>query len=616
MQAVVFGDCAGWLHPATGLHGVVLCNAFGYDELCTHRAWLQLAEQLAAQRIPTLRFDYPGTGNSLGIEEDPGRIDAWIDSIAAAVDYLRAACGVERVSLCGFRLGGTLAALAAQLLSDIDGLVLLAPVLSGKKYLRELHAHRQRWLSARTEIGLLAVPDGARMAEAFGFGLHGDDVDRLSAIDLRTDTTAPARRVLLLDANDRSGGDALGAHYRSHGVALTRDAFVELDQFLVEARFSKLPVHAFATVSTWLAGSADADDNAKSPDRSDRGAPLDVLRAPQPHAIRVAPRLTGTHFVEQPVSFGACFGVYCRPSGSLANAPAVLIPNTAANHNIGDGRCFVLFARRLAALGIASLRMDLSGLGDSAPAERIVTLDSLHSPDACADVMAGADWLIAQGHATIVTFGICSGAFVGLHACAAHPQVVGTFGVNLQKFVWEGEDRMQKDSAVASLRTLRQSALSADKWKRALHDKTSLARKARGLSGRATRHLERRVADLMDATVGWSFSPNGARRLLERLHEKGAEVRLLYGEFDRGIDELKLQFGATLRGVRRFPHLRVAMLPILDHSLFTRAAREAAMSDAQQWLLERFCNGSLPATAAQAAHARYATMAPAPTADP
>ncbi|MEX4005605.1 hypothetical protein AB4Y38_43435, partial [Paraburkholderia sp. EG285A] len=25
--------------------GVVLCNAFGYDELCTHRAWLQLAEK-------------------------------------------------------------------------------------------------------------------------------------------------------------------------------------------------------------------------------------------------------------------------------------------------------------------------------------------------------------------------------------------------------------------------------------------------------------------------------------------------------------------------------------------------------------------------------------------
>ena len=589
----------------------MLCNAFGYDELCTHRAWLQLAERLAARQLPTLRFDYPGTGNSLGTEEDPGRIDAWIDSIAAAVDYLRAASGVQQVTLGGFRLGATLAALAAQRLAHIDGLVLLAPVLSGKKYLRELHVHRQRWLSAHTEISVAPAPDHARTAGAFGFALHGDDVERLAAIDLRTDTTAPARRVLLLDANDRAGGDALAAHYRAHGVAVERDAFGELDHFLVEARFSKMPVQAFATMSAWLANRTDADDAVNA---GRRDADVALLPQPVPHATTDVPTLAGAQFVEQPVSFGACFGVYCRPQRPFGNAPAVLIPNTAANHNIGDGRCFVLFARRLAALGIASLRMDLGGLGDSAPAERIVTLDSLHSPHACADVMSGADWLVAHGHATVVTFGICSGAFVGLHACAAHPHIVGSFGVNLQKFVWEGEARMHRDSTVASTRMLRRAALSANKWKRVLSGKAALARTARGLSGRATRHLERRFADLLDAAVGWSFSPNGARRLLERLRDKGVDVRLLYGEFDHGIDELKLQFGTGLRGLRRFPNVRVAMLPILDHSLFTRAAREAAMSDAQQWLLERFCTPPDPAV--RAAHARLAAMAPAPTADP
>jgi hypothetical protein len=55
------------------------------------------------------------------------------------------------------------------------------------------------------------------------------------------------------------------------------------------------------------------------------------------------------------------------------------------------------------------------------------------------------------------------------------------------------------------------------------------------------------------------------------------------------------------------------MLPILDHSLFTRAAREAAMSDAQQWLLERFC--SLSDDTALTAYVYHAAMTPAPTAD-
>ncbi|SIT49462.1 conserved hypothetical protein [Paraburkholderia ribeironis] len=609
MQAVVFGDCAGWLHPAPGQHGVVLCNAFGYDELCTHRAWLQLAERLAAQQMPTLRFDYPGTGNSLDVEEDPGRVDAWIGSIADALGYLRAVSGVQRVSLCGFRLGAMLAALAAERLSGIDGLVLLAPVLSGKKYLRELHAHHQRWLSARTDISMFTAPDSMRTVGALGFGLHGDDIDRLAAIDLRNDTTAPARRVLLLEASDRNSGNALSARYEAHGAAVKRAPFDELDHFLVEARFSKLPARAFATVSAWLAGDVDGNGNIEASPAS-----LRILNQPASRAILVAPTLAGANFVEQPVSVGACFAVYCRPRDALENAPAVLIPNTAANHNIGDGRCFVLFARRLAALGIASLRMDLAGLGDSAPEERTITLESLHSQEACADVIAGASWLVAQGHPAVVTFGICSGAFVGLHACAAHPQIVGAFGVNLQQFVWQGEERVRSNSAIASNRTLRHAALSTDKWKRIWSDKASLAGKARGLLARATRRFERRVADMMDATIGWSFSPNNARRFLELLHEKGAEVRLLYGEFDHGIDELKLHFGANLSGLRGFPHVRVAMLPIHDHSLFTRAAREAAMSDAQQWLLERFCRP--PGTSSDAPYSPHATMAPAPTADP
>ncbi|HTH62535.1 MAG TPA: alpha/beta fold hydrolase [Paraburkholderia sp.] len=602
MQAIAFDDCAGWLHPAAGLHGVVLCNGFGYDDVCTHRAWLLLAEKLAAQQMPTLRFDYPGTGNSLGVEEDPGRIDAWIHSIAAAVDYLRAASGVQQVSLCGFRLGAALAALAAQRLSDVDGLALLAPVLSGKKYLRELHGHQQRWLSSmRNDIFNSAAPHGGPTVEALGFGVHGDDVARLAAIDLRTDEPAPVRRMLLLDANDRGGGDTLVARYLERGVSVERDRFDELDRFLVEARFAKLPVHAFATVSAWLAKGAETARRAGSAG-SPRHDENKEDAAPDPLAIPEVPQLAGPHFVEQRVSFDGCFGVYCRPQAPRASAPAVLIPNTAANHNIGDGRCFVLFARRLASLGIASLRMDLSGLGDSAPAQRIITQDSLHSAEATADVMAGANWLVAQGHASIVTFGICSGAYVGFHACVAHPNIMGSFGVNLPQFVWQGERRANRDGGgLPSNRTLRRSAFSAEKWKLILSNRAMLARTARGVSRRASRRLQRRVADLMDATVGWSFAPNSARRLIERLHDKGAELRLVYGDFDIGIDDLKLQFGATLRGLRRFPRVRVDVLPILDHALLTRAARESVMSDAEQWLLERFCMLSEPAVRASSA---------------
>src|SRR6516225_1390301 len=195
MEPVVFDGCFGWLHPANGRHGVVLCNPFGYDALCTHRGWRRLAQRLAARGMPVLRFDYPGAGDSLGDEEDPRRIEAWIDSIAGAVRHLRERTGVEQVSLCGLRLGATLAALAGERMGDIDGLVLLSPALSGRNYLRELRAHRQSWLSTPAGMTADPIPETAAYVEAFGFGLHGDDIARLGAVDLRADTKAPARRV-------------------------------------------------------------------------------------------------------------------------------------------------------------------------------------------------------------------------------------------------------------------------------------------------------------------------------------------------------------------------------------------------------------------------------------
>lgn len=582
MEPVAFDRCFGWLHPANGRHGVVLCNPFGYDALCTHRGWRRLAERIAARGMPVLRFDYPGAGDSLGDEEDPVRVEAWIDSIVAAVRYLRERTGVQQVSLCGLRLGATLAALAGERIGDIDGLVLLSPALSGRDYLRELRAHRQSWLSTPAGMTADPIPETAAYVEAFGFGLHGDDIARLGAVDLRVDTRAPARRVLLLDAGARARADALLDHYAVHGVAVERQSFDEADRFMVEALYSEEPVDAFGALTQWL---ADAP-----PSLAERAACASSFASDSRDWKEI--RIASAHFVEQPVVFGDYFGVYCHSgqgTAQRAEAPAVLFLNTGASHHIGDGRIFVLFARRLAAMGIASLRMDLGGLGDSTPAARSVTLDTIYSQESCADAMRGADWLVAQGYPSVVVFGVCGGAFVGLHACAQHPRIVGSFGVNLQKFIWDGVDRTPGTTGLASNRVLRRSAFSVEKWKKVLRGETSLSRVVNGLAQRFARSLTRRAADFVDATTRWSFAPSEARRLMQRIHMKGAEVRLVYGEYDLGLDELKVQFGAKLGGLRAFTHVHAVTLPKLDHALFTQAAREAAMADARQWYFERFC---------------------------
>ncbi|MCG5075699.1 alpha/beta hydrolase [Paraburkholderia tagetis] len=637
MIPVVFDGAFGWLHPAGGRMGVVLCNPFGYDALCTHRGWRKLAERLAAAGMPVLRFDYPGTGDADGMEDDPGRVDAWLASVGAAVRHLRAWTGVTRVALVGLRLGAMLAALGAERLRGeavsgafvpgvgspgavasggdlpgvdspgvqapgvespgveapgVDALVLLAPPVTGRRYIRELRAHRQSWLSTSAGMGAVPIADDAAYVEAFGFGLHGDDIATLSAVDLMRDTRAPAPRVLLLDSSGTNLATTLAAHYTQHGVQVEQGGFEESDRFMLEALYSEEPVEAFARVSAWLAEDAEraatATATATNTDTAVEAAqpavepPMNLAPIdPQPYL-----RPAGHRATERPVRFGRCFGIHCDPDTPRPGAPAVLLINTGAAHHIGDGRIAVLLARRLAEQGVASLRMDVGGLGDAQPPVPEVTLDWLYSTSLRDDAATAADWLVARGHARVVAFGVCGGAFVSLHVCALHPNVVAAYGVNLQKFTWDGAARSPGEQRVVSSKTYVRAAFSAEKWKRALRGRTDSnpLRIASVLAKRSLRHAVFALAHAIERKTGRALVANEARTLLRSIDAKKVQLRLVYGEFDSGLEEARLQLGASFAALRAVANVRALTLPGLDHALFTREARNAVMDDFEGWL--------------------------------
>lgn len=579
MNPVVFEGAFGWLHPADGRTGVVLCNPFGYDALCTHRGWRKLAERLAHAGLPTLRFDYPGTGDAAGMEDDPGRVQAWLDSIGAAVSHLRAWTGVTRVALVGLRLGATLAAVAAQRIGasgdGIDDLVLFAPPVTGRRYIRELRAHRQGWLSTSAGMGAVPIADDAAYVEAFGFGMHGDDIATLSALDLMRATDAPARRVLLLDSSGSNLAASLAAHYTSLGAQVEQSGFEESDRFFLEALYSEEPVDAFARVSAWLGQDLEVAPTGKSND-TPRVSP-----DAQAHL-----RLDRHGATERPVSFGHCFGIHCEPDAPQPGGPAVLLINTGAAHHIGDGRIAVLLARRLAQQGIASLRMDIGGLGDAQPSAPEVNLDMLYSTALRDDAASGADWLAARGHARIAAFGVCGGAFVSLHVSGVHPNIVAAYGVNLQKFTWDGAARSPGEQRMVSSKTYLRAVLSADKWKRALRGQTdsSPVRIAAVLAKRIARRVLRAGAQAVARGMGRPVAVNEACALLHAIDAKKVQLRLVYGEYDSGLEEAKLQLGASLAALQAVPNVHALTLPGLDHALFTREARNAVIADFETWL--------------------------------
>ena len=78
--------CFAWLHrgrPQARV-GIVLCNPFGYEAVCAHRTLRYAATVLGANGYPTLRFDYPGTGDSSDPRVPGPAFDLWVDSAVTA----------------------------------------------------------------------------------------------------------------------------------------------------------------------------------------------------------------------------------------------------------------------------------------------------------------------------------------------------------------------------------------------------------------------------------------------------------------------------------------------------------------------------------------------------
>ncbi len=120
-------------------------------------------------------------------------------------------------------------------------------------------------------------------------------------------------------------------------------------------------------------------------------------------------------------------GVLCEPENARPGAPAVLFSNVGLNHRVGPNRTWVDMARRLADLGLFSLRFDLSGFGDSEP--RRDTRSDLER--AVLDTREAMDFLQSKlGGERFVLVANCSGVD-SLHAAAlADPRVVGAVSID------------------------------------------------------------------------------------------------------------------------------------------------------------------------------------------
>jgi alpha-beta hydrolase superfamily lysophospholipase len=524
----------GVLHPpgggvasGTGT-GVLICPPFGLEDSFSYRIRRLWAQHLADEGHTALRVDLPGTGDSPGGPGDPGRVEAWTDAIVASAQWLRdQGCG--RVALIGIGLGGLIAGRALALGAPVDGMVMWATPAKGKRFLRELRAFANleaSFINMESEYVLAddAAPEGS--IEVGGYGLSPETVVELEALDLGPLLADSGRAtdvpVLLLERDGISVDRGLRAAFTDAGADVTLNPGPGFGAMMAEPHTAQPPRQVFTQVDDWLAA---------VPVRPVEAPALEPLEARDTLELDV----DGTALTETPVAieqpFGRLFGVLTQPADAdeRRGLTAVLL-NTGAQRRTGPNRMWVEAARRWAADGVSTLRLDIAGTGD-ADTDVLEWADdeafNVHVPEFVAQVRAALDGLAERGVPDrFVLAGLCSGAYWSFQAALQDPRVAAGVLINPSALLytpWLATSRQAKRA-----HKLRQGRIRARLMSRQIPIR-EIWRIAKALIGYPVAWLQHRLGrDEMD-------------HAFDQLREQGTNIVVLFTPGEQVYEELSAE---------------------------------------------------------------------------
>lgn len=497
--------------------GVLLAPSLFAEEVSAHAALRLLAEQLAAAGLAVLRLDYPGTGDS----GDPElvTVDAWRTGLAAGLAELRRLTP-QWLAAVGLRFGATLLTGCSDA-KALDALVFWDPV-AGNRMLREQTS------LYRLTAGAAGAEVNAADVDTLHFQVPGRLAEQIRGTRPQPMADFPGACLLL----ERTCGQA-----QIGGPATTRltvDGQAEMLEVDVDMR--RMPTATLDLIAGWLEPLAPTE-------RRPTGF------RPTHRATVPAPDAPVTETIES-LGPGRLFAIRTTPtSEQRGELPTVAFLNTATDHHIGPGRLWVELARKLAADGFISVRLDLPGLGETDPVAGRITGES-YDP-AFIDDLAAAASDVADGR-PVVNVGLCSGAYHAMEWSLRSP-AAGVVAVNpVLSFVpWEAANG------------------PLDARRRIVHVPNTAARRLGGSSRLAAvkQHLPPVVWRLLAAAKVHPAPTAGLRLVVD----SGSHLVLALSGSDAA--PYLNRGNAELNRLLTSGRLDVATFPEADHGLFQAASR-------------------------------------------
>jgi len=261
------------------------------------------------------------------------------------------------------------------------------------------------------------------------------------------------------------------------------------------------------------------------------------------------------------------------PDGSLLSGlPCIILLNAGFLHRVGPNRLNTILSRKLADAKFPSLRMDLSGLGDSM--SRAGYAEDAHIVSEDLDKAMGF-MQSNYGVKKFVLLGLCSGANDAAQKTIADTRVVGLLNIDGVGY------RTRRFYVNHIFQHILRRIAQPERWRRLigrfLHN-YNLKKAGKPVQGSV----------LMNAKAYTSWSLEQAGKNLEKLAERGVRMHFIYTGGASGFYNYDSQFWDMFKEFDFKGYASISYFPSNDHLSMLQHHRDELLDNIVDWATASF----------------------------